>query len=245
MRSTSIGLALLVGFAMAGCDRAPDESPGNEALVLRSYAAPGRAQELADVLNQLMVLGVDDSRRTIGKARVAPGDQVLVLAPDSVHEGLAEVIQAQLEGKAEAPPAQIAMSYWFVAARPVQDEPRYGSRLEEVRPVLEDLAEVDGAQEFSLYERIDLRQASGLRTRAESPKATIHQNASLSGRSVVVTLTAELSRGGNRLVTGLNLESGQFLVLGQASLDTQQPGLSSLEGSTLYIIVRAQAPSLP
>lgn len=245
MRSTSLGLALLMGFAMVGCERAPDVRPGPEPLVLRSYAAPGRAQELADILNKLMVLYEGDNQRRVGNARVAPGEQVLVLAPASVQEGLAEVIAAQLEGSAEVPPAQIAMSYWFVAARPVQGEPQYGSRLEEVRPVLEDLAEVDGAQEFSLYERIDLRQASGLRTRTESPKATIHQNASLSGRSVVVTLTAELSRGGNRVVTGLNLENGQFLVLGQASLDTQQPGLSSLEGSTLYIIVRAQAPSSP
>jgi len=211
-------------------------------MVLRSYAAPGRAQELAQALNQLMDFG--DSANDVGRARVAPGDQVLVLAPASVHEGLAEVIAARLEGQGQIHPTEIAMSYWFVAARPIQGEPRYGKGLDEVRSVLQDLVVVEGSQEFTLYEHIDLRQASGFRTDTESPRARILQTASVSGPSVIVDLTAQLSGSRNRVHTVLNLEDGQFLVLGQSSLDARDLD-RSFKDVTLYTIVRAHAPSMP
>jgi hypothetical protein len=245
MRSTSFGLALLLGLTIVGCDRASDESVGQEALVLRSYSAPGRAREVADVLGGLMRFAEGDTQRRVGNARVGPGDQVLVLAPESVHEDLAEVIAAQLAVGPEASlPADIATTYWFVEARPVQGESRYGGRLGEVRSVLEELAEVEGALEFSFFERIDVRQVSGNRAMVGSPKATVRQNASISGDSVVISLSVELRPGPNRFQTVLNLSDGQFLVLGQSSLETRRSDGRSLEDRTLYTIVRAHSPSL-
>lgn len=247
MKKTSLGFVLVLGLGtMMGCDRVPEGNAGDEALVLRSYAAPGRAREIADVLNGLMRFAEGDTQRRVGNARVAPGDQVLVLAPDSVHQGLAEVIAAQLNKQAQVTPAEITVTYWFVAARPVQGELRLGARLEELRSVLEDLAEAEGAQDFSLYERIDLRQASGNRTSMKSPKVLIYQNASVSGDSVVLSVDAQLGGGdrGNRIDTLLNLQDGQYLVLGQSSLGARRAGESLPDDTTLYTIVRAQSPSL-
>ena len=242
MKKTSLGLALLVALGTVGCVGAPAEDPGSEALVLRSYAAPGRAQELADALNQLMDFG--DSENDVGRARVAPGDQVLVLAPASVHEGLAEVIAARLEGRGEGHPAEVAMSYWFVAARPIPGEPRYGKGLDEVRSVLQDLVTVEGPQEFTLYEHVVLRQASGYRSDVKSPRAHIYQTASVSGRDVIVDLIAELPSSRNRFRTVLTLQDGQILVLGQSGLNARDFD-RSFQGGTLYTIVRAHAPSSP
>ena len=222
VRIRSIGVLAALTLTLACGGSGSEGGAGQEELVLRSYAAPGQAQKLADVLNELMVFGSGDNRRRVGNARVAPGDQVLVLAPTSVLRGLAEVIEAQLDGRAEAPPTQIATTYWFVAGRSVKGDGERPGELDEIRAALDEIDRVQGPQEYRLIERMELRQAEGFRSQAHGSRGEVRQKvASASGGHVMAEIG--ITFGGRpqkaRIDSVLNLRTDQFLVLSQVALD--------------------------
>ena len=179
-----------------------------------------------------MILGVDDSRRFVGQARVAPGEQVLVLAPSSVHEGLGEVIEAQLQGTAEAVSRQIVTTYWFVAGRSIKGEAERPDELDEVRGALDEVDRVQGPQEYRLIERMELRQAEGFWGNAHGSRGEVRQRvASASGGHIMAEIG--LTFGGRpqkaRVDSVLNLRTDQFLVLSQVALDEDFVGEGKLD----------------
>lgn len=72
---------------------APGGIPPN--LQLRSYEVPNQgAQRLRGVLMQLLWFGSDskDSNKYVGRADVGPDGRLIVLAPESVHEGVKAIV---------------------------------------------------------------------------------------------------------------------------------------------------------
>jgi hypothetical protein len=226
---------LLAGLALAAWWRAT-LPVHDEGLVLRSYPAGGQAEELERSLDELLRVG----QTPIGTATARPDGQVLVLAPSSVHRGLASAIEARLRSKAG--PTEIVTTYWLVTARPTVNGKERPARLGAIGPVLDEIVAADGPQDFSLFERLELRQANGGTAEATSPLGEIKQRASVSEGRVILWLRARFPPE-NHFETTLNLADGQFVVVGQATKYTRDQPPSATEGATLYMIVQAQASS--
>ncbi len=218
------------GMLLVGCGRAPRPSQSEE-LILQSYPGGDQAQELAGKLGSMLRMG----ESTIGTASATADGQVLVLAPRSVQDGLAEAILARGR-ESSGGVREIVTTYWLVTAKPAVGEGSHGERLGVIQAVLDEVAAADGPQRFRLLERVELSQADGAWAQTISPKARIEQKASVSQGRIILWVRSregQASPQERSLETTLNLEDGQFVVVGQASF--------SAEGTTLYTIVRARA----
>lgn len=245
MRCLAATLAL-AGVALAGCGRSPAATdPGSEELVLRGYPAPGHAESLAELIGRLLSVG----DRRVGEVRVGPGDQLLLLAPRSVHENVAELVRAASEASATRRPASVAMTYWLVAARPVPEPIAPPANLSEIGAVLDQITQAQGPHEFGLIERMQLRQIpDGQAARATSPALQLGQRVSISDDDIVAIINAE-PPGQDMIRTTVRLRPSQLLVLAQVGLDF---GLSPFPGErpsrtagraafekALYLVIRA------
>lgn len=216
MRTMMLAL-VLTGVALAACGGSgSDGAAPKEDLVLRGYPAPGRAEELASAIGYLLRLG----EQRVGSARVGPADQVLVLAPRSVHEGIEELVREQ-PSPTEAParPSSVSMTYWFVGARPGADAAPRAPALKEIEPALTEVTRLQGPHEFRLIERLQLRQLPGGGDySADSPNLKVLQSVSLS-RGEIVAWVRAVPAGRNEIKTQVKLRSGQLMVLAQVGLD--------------------------
>jgi hypothetical protein len=230
MKRTTCLAWIGTGMLLVGCGRAPHPSQSEE-LVLQSYPGGDQAEELAGKLSSMLKMG--ESR--VGTASATSDGQVLVLAPRSVQAGLAEAIEAQQRDRGSERPREIVTTYWLVTAKPAVGEGSRGERLGVIQAVLDEVAAADGPQDFRLLERVELGQADGAWAQTISPKARIEQKASVSQGRIILWVRSregQASPQERSLETTLNLEDGQFVVVGQASF--------SAEGTTLYTIVRAR-----
>jgi hypothetical protein len=254
VRTKTIGVLAALSLALACGGRSAGNGTsgaGEEELVLRSYAAPGRAHELEEPIRRVLML----KERQVGTVQVGPGDQLLVLAPRSVHDGLAELIASQTDAGGTTAPSSVLMTYWFVAAQPATRESRRAEELKEVEPVLNEIEEAQGPQDFRLIEAARLRQAEGTGGGATTPKVEIRQRISVSDGNVVAWIRAD-PVGPNLIDSTVNLQAGQFLVLGQLGLDKDldpffwpagpprgreaQAWRNRPAETALYVIVRAE-----
>jgi hypothetical protein len=258
VRMKTIGALAALSLALACGGRGSGDGTngtGEEELVLRSYAAPGRAHELEEPIRRLLLL----KERQVGTVQVGPGDQLLVLAPRSVHEGLAELIANQADAGGATAPSSVLMTYWFVAAQPAARKVQRAEELKEIQPVLDEIEDAQGPQDFRLIEGVRLRQAEGNGGGATTPKVEIRQRISVSDGNVVAWIRAD-PVGPNLIDTTVNLRAGQFLVLGQLGLDRRldpfvrpaasprglgiHPEDARPTDTALYLIVRAEVDQL-
>ena len=250
VRTKIIGMLAALSLALGcGGGQGSSDGAGEEELVLRSYAAPGRAKDLQRALGRMLTLG----ERRVGSVQVGPDDQLLVLAPRSVHEGLADLIEAQSDAGDAATPSSVAMTYWFVAARTAEKDADRADVLKEVKPILDEIVGVQGPQAFLLIERLELRQAGGGISYATTPKVKIMQDVSVSDENFVGWVETDFV-GPNRIRTTIKLRADQFLVLGQLALDKNIDPFYSRAGpprgrdvvrarpaeTTLLVILRAE-----
>jgi hypothetical protein len=245
VRTKTIGVLAALSLALACGGRSAGNGTsgaGEEELVLRSYAAPGRAHELEEPIRRVLRLG----DHPVGSVQVGPGDQLLVLAPRSVHDGLAELIASQTDAGGATAPSSVLMAYWFVAAQPAAQEVQRAEELKEIKPVLDEVEDTQGRQDFRLIEGVRLRQAEGTGGGATAPRVAIRQRISVSDGSVVAWIRIRTDPVGPVLIeTTVNLRAGQFLVLGQLGLDRKldpfpRPAAHRPVQTALYVIVHAE-----
>jgi hypothetical protein len=242
VRVRIVGVLAAVLLAL-GCGGQPSDDGGQNELVLRGYSTPGRAEAWDEAISRILFNAAPGEQR-IGSVEVGPDGRLLVLAPRSVHEGLAELIESRSEAAAADAPSSVVTTYWFVAGHPSHAPPKRGDQLRNVASALDEIEKVQGPQEFRLIERLVLRQAEGVRSSARSPLIHVLQEVTTSDGRFVADVQVDPS-GPTSINTTVNVRADQLLVLAQLGLDeTLDPwaGQGTRHGdTTLYVILRAQA----
>jgi hypothetical protein len=237
--------ALSLCLALAACQgRAADEPPPPPELatastvadepVLRTYTVPtGRSEEVSRVLRRALAGGTTDTPPR-GTVNALDDGRLVVLAPASVHEGIAGLCEdLEQVGGAPAQPT-IAISYWLVLADPAGDGVA-ASVPSILSPALEEIARQDGAAAFSLLESTKIASLHSAQGEARGRYAEISQLAVLTDGAIVADVDIEADLG-SKLKTRLSLAAGELVVLGHAGRQTE-----SGTDARLYYIVRAEA----
>lgn len=244
------GLLFAAGGALSGClpttPAAPAPPPDHQ---LVTYAVdPALSPQVQGVLRRLLRPGSEDARGTISEA---PGGHIAVLAPVSVHEGVAALItRLQADAGEQAPPANLRFTYWVVQGRPVEEPVPLRAGLAPLEDTLAAVSRWDGLQEFRLVGHSTLTSLDSDRGASHSERLRVSQVASLDPASghILADVDLELEREGTRgpspkLETRVQLQPGQTLVL--STLDApSSAGVGTTTGSHspsahIYVVVRA------
>ncbi|MEM6992121.1 MAG: hypothetical protein AAF721_16545 [Myxococcota bacterium] len=201
------------------------------APVLRTYdAPPGRADELASVLQRVLLRG---DEAPLGRATALEGDRVLVVAPDSIHEGV-ETLCGRMSAKPPSTATSVQLSYWVVLAQPA--EAADTAAVPELGSVLDEVVAQMGPAKFSLAERASLTSMLNARGESKGPTAEFAQTVTAREDGVVADLKIDVRQHQGphaELRTRISLDSGQTAVVGQN-------GLPGDDGARVFYIVRAE-----
>jgi hypothetical protein len=224
---------------------------------LRSYDVPeGQKNQIARLLHSVLNPSEDQS---VGRVVPGTGNNLLVIAPAGIHEGLADMMRGLENMDPAPPPPQVKMTYWFVLGRPlrpaeVSDRPVRvvgTAGLDEISPALDGIVEAQGPTEFQLVEQLQLVSSGAGRTSARGTVCSLEQQTSVSGGMVVAELMIAVGyHSPSRLTTEVALESGHLLVLGQTGVRSDQLSphnpirvdggrAESRQTFTLYYIIEA------
>lgn len=189
-----------------------------EQPVLKSYRVPERlASEVEQILHSLLFY----SEPKIGNARLTPDGQLLILAPESFHDGVEDFIE-QIKKNNPAPSPSVEVNYWIVAGR----EAKTPAKLDEfnrIKPALETIQNNQGSMEFKLLDHVVLTSSNqGGPTHVEGAVVRINQMFSAySDGSLAIQPSIDLigtARGDILSIkTDIETKSGELVVLGQSS----------------------------
>lgn len=217
-----------------GAPPATNGIPGN--LVLRSYDVPnGGAQRLRSALKELLYFGSDgkDSNKYVGRADVGPDGKLIVLAPESVHEGVKALV-ASANAHPVAEPGTVRLNYWVVVGAAGKSDAALAPNLAEVAPALAELEKSDGPMSFTLVEKLQVSSLSGERGRLNGRDTSVRQFATVVDGQLTADL--ELERMAQKLETRVRLEPGQLVVLASSGA----PAKDQVDtGRSVYFLVRA------
>jgi hypothetical protein len=252
--STSISLFLLASVAAlssTGCREKEKEivhEPAKSAdappkLLLRSYTVPaGQGQQAKSILQSLFY-GVKD--KVAARATLSPDGQLVVVAPETIHKGVAELVARMKEGKPQGAPPSVEMTYWLVVGRPAP-KTRVDETIGAIKPALEAVASAQGPMEFRLLERLKVSSLSDSHGRGSGRHATIRQTVSVTGKRAIADLDITLphDKRSSHLETRVAIDPAKLLVLGEAGIEPPA-GFWPITGgggkrgdSTLYYVVR-------
>jgi hypothetical protein len=242
-------ITILLLAAPTGCrthekeTRVEAQAPeaGEPQVVLRSYEVPeGQGQQVNAILSSVF-RGVKD--KVAARAALTPDGQLVVVAPEGIHQGLQGLL-GKMKGRAPIAPASVEITYWLVVGRPsatAANDPR----TKEVSAALDAVAAAQGPMEFALLEKLQVRTLSDARGHTTGRHARVHQIASVNDGKVVADLDCATSND-SRFETRVAIEPGKLLVLGQAGFEPP-PGMwpiragarTTTTDSTLFYVVRA------
>ena len=217
--------------------RAPD--PGRP--VLATYPLPpGLGERVVGLLRDLLVEG----EHPIGRVALAPGDRVIVVAPESIQEGIAATMKALGDAPPPPPPSTIRLHYWLVLGRPAV-QPSGLERLGEGSSAMESIMRSQGPLDLRLLDEVLLASMEGEWAEVSGRRAKIEQRVARFGDRVI----ADLNVGAmGQLRTRVQLEPGKFVVLGQVGFDEREAATAFLgpgapepvQDALLYYVVRAE-----
>ena len=234
------GVGLLMSLAACGA-QSPDAVERLQFRELRSYEVPREYRDdLRTMLAMALFSGAENEQINVTNG---PGSTLLVTAPARIHRGVEQVLSADLEMPVTG---SATLTYWFLIGRRldgVEGSAPYsvaGRQVPVLEPILEQVANAQGATEFALLEEFQLSSLSR-HAEATGRLGSVSQNATRSGDQVVADVNATLTP--HRFQSRVALEDGQFLVLGYVGLNSEflQPRVGQdLAGfSTLYCIITA------
>lgn len=198
--------------------------PQPEAPQLRSFdLRPGQASRLIDPLNHLF------HERLPGRALEGPGGALLVVAPPSVLDSVASLVE-RLDAAPSVPERDVLVEYWIVRGQPAPSAER-GEGLDVLSASLDEIQRVDGPLSLTLEARRQLRSRDGAVAVIEG-EVEVRQNASVSadGSKIVADIHAKID-GEGEVDTRLTLRAGQIAVLSQGAYSGETP-------AWMYILVR-------
>ena len=236
---TALALLALVTFVAAGCGSpAPVSEPEPQ---LKLYSVPhGLAIDVRNAI--LEALRSPEGQPSRGRASLAPGGQVMVLASPLVHKGVQNLVSS-LEGtEQQTRPSSIEITYWVVAGRPASGgNAALPNALLEVEAALESTADALGPQEFELIERLQVSSRSDARASATGAFTDVAQRAYPADGQIVANLEIRPA-GRASLETEVKMTEGQTVVLAQTGLGSEthmRTNRSAEEGDIVLYIVRA------
>jgi hypothetical protein len=234
-------LLACLALAASACDTSTPQAaaPGGvpQNLVLKSYAVPaGSAQRMRTVLRELLWFGSDgkDSNKYVGRADVGPDGQLLVLAPETVHAGVATLVAA-VEKNPVKEPESLTLTYWAVVGTPGEGAERPAA-LKDVAPALDELEKSEGPMAFSLLEKLVVTSMSGEHGDLMGRDVNVRQYATLADGQLTGDITLE--RRGQRVSTRVRLPQDKLVVLASSGLVTKE---ESPTPKNLVFIVKATA----
>lgn len=208
-------------------------------LVLRSYDVPNNgAQRMRGVLRELMWFGSDgkDSNKYVGRADVGPDGRLIVLAPESVHEGVKNLV-ASVTANPVKEPGTVRIDYWVVSGSPGKSEAP-GANLQEVGPALTEVEKNDGPMAFALIEKLSVSSLSNERGSMDGRDTHVRQFTNVVDDNI--TADIDIERFGQKLQTRVRIKPGTLTVLASAGMTTRTEGKDSTDTTrTIYFLVRA------
>ena len=234
-------LVLLVFAALAatGCRERPADVFAADPH-LRSYSVPhDLATEVRNAVQE--ALRSQEGQPSRGRASLAPGGRLMVLAPPSVHRGVENLLASLEEAEPQPKPSTIEITYWVVAGRAANGrQPAIPNALREVESVLASTAAALGEQEFGLIERLQLSSRSDARAFTSGAHTSVVQRAYPAGGQIVAHL--EINPNGRAsLETEVKINDGQTVVLAQTSIGSGghlQTNWPAQEGDIVLYIIR-------
>ncbi len=191
-------------------------------MVLEAYAVPpGYSGLMSSALTRAMFVGND----AVGRVIETPDGQIIVVAPQSVQQGVKRLIdQLNASKPALRTPTNIRIDYWLVHGhRAEAPATEYPAPI--LAETLEAVQQAEGPMRFELYAHKVLTSLDEERADLSSDGLFIRQEASWS--STGGTITAEVgieAAGGVGINTDIRLSPGQVVVLGEvADIADDQP----------------------
>jgi len=232
----------VVGVPTANRTDAAAEQPADPGRpVLASYPLPvGLGDRVVGLLRDLLAEG----EHPIGRVALAPGDRVIVVAPESIQEGIAATMKSLGDAQEPSPPATIQLHYWLVLGRPAAQAAGL-ERLGEGAPAMDAIMRSQGPLDLRLVDEVRLASMEGEWAEVAGRRAHIEQRVVRVGDRVI----ADLNVGAvGSLRTRVQLEPGKFVVLGQVGYDEHEAATAYLgpgapepvQDALLYYVVRAE-----
>ena len=219
-----LGLIFFLSLiALMGCNVPKNDAETNAQLmsdlyVFKSYKVPDRlAREINQTINDLL----STLEPKIGSVKLTPDGQLLVVAPNSFHEGVKAFIE-QINIDNPVPSPSVEVNYWIVAGR----EAKMPAKLDEfnrIKPALETIQNNQGNMEFKLLDHVVLTSSTqGTRTYIGGTVVRINQMYSAySDGSLTIQPSIDLMGTAlgniNTIDTNIETRSGELVVLGQSS----------------------------
>jgi hypothetical protein len=240
-------LTSLAVLALCACPPARTESAPTPAgavpsnLVLRSYEVPNNgAQRMRGVLRELLWFGSDgkDANKYVGRADVGPDGRLIVLAPESVHEGVKNLV-ASVTANPVKEPGTVRIDYWVVAGAPGKGEAP-AANLQEVATALAEVEKNDGPMSFSLIEKLTVSSLSNERGSMDGRDTHVRQFTNVVDDNVTADL--DIERFGQKLSTRVRIKPGVLTVLASAGMTTRSESKETPDATrSIYFLVRAAA----
>lgn len=202
-------------------------SASAQPMVLRTYRLPeAQAQRAAAALRSVLegsAVG-GDGQPQVGRVSLTAGGQLVVLAPESLHEGVEALVAELLANPTGTTvPPTLAMTYWLVAATPGGAGAALDPALAPIAETLRMLAEGQGTPVgFELLEKVTLVSDEGEQATAGGREALIEQSVWRRSDDTQAEIRIGMLRG-PRLETRVRVHDGQTLVLGQVGLEVRAP----------------------
>lgn len=242
---------LFVVAAALGCNPAPPcphtgpapvptATEGPE-QILRTYDVPeGYGQEISSTLNRL--LSRTDSQH-IGQVSLAPNNRVVVVAPESIQEGVVNLLSSMDLDEPVSTDTTIEISYWLVLGHRAETESN-PDVLPEIASALREINDSQGPMTFSLLERLSLLSTEFEHASAVGRHLSVRQEYRQVGEAPVIRFG--IDTGNNEINTVARLQPDQVLVLGQVGYQpsTMRPSAQTEQSTPedddamLFFIIR-------
>jgi hypothetical protein len=228
------------------CPSGPTPPAGYPTIVLKTYKVPPGQEKLVQRLLDgttsypvSVVSAQGNQTQFVNPRPHFTGNGYFVLsAPETIHEGVRQLLDELGKHPAAPPQASIDTTYWLVLGWPAKDAV-IPDRLAEIAPALKTLSSL-GPMRFDLLERLALVALNDQEARASGQTAKIKQTASHD--SGAFELRVEVETTGEtlgRIDTTVTVKPGQFAVFGQSGFVLRGAMLTDPR-PTLFYVVRAQ-----
>lgn len=213
---------------------------GADAMVMRTYVVtPAESQRIEAVLRSLL----QETEHGAGHGRVedAGDGKLVVVAPPSIHEGVAELVEQVRSGDTASTGETVEVTYWFVAGTPgkTAELDAHSS----IAPALQEIVEHEGPMAFEVLETASVAGLLDEHSQASGDKFRVSQTVSRSDERFLANLHVNGAVGSGLLLslqTRVAVEPGKLVVVGQSGFAKNTRGNAPDEspGRRLFYILK-------